>query len=398
MDKSQYTAVWLNTKVKRILLLFFSLFLTIYSSEAQVYSGKSNSLKIQINNPNVEKKQVKPTIKWVYPHDDQQILEAERVNIKLGINSQSPLVKITLVLNDEVINTYEDFTKDSLSGYLFDSWIEQSLILARGVNTISLIVQNELGALQHKRKLEVRVEAQSRKDYALLIGIDQYNSWDDLEGPVRDTERIAKELEDRGFQIDVLRDPTTFDVLDKFEDYARRSFGPHDQLLVYIAGYGYYDRDSVKGYLVCQNSIKEERANVTYLSYDVIKSILNNISVPHIFLLLDAVKGHGESLPLAGNHSSLTNSTQLDSNDQSYGLTRMGIISGMEDYRWNNVYADGSPLSSAFLTYLSKYQENRFSSHELFEEFEKVHPKPYYIEFGDHVPGRGFTFQPARKP
>ena len=379
------------------MLLLFCCFLMIFPASAQVYSGKSKPLKIQIKNPEASQKMVKPTIKWVYPNDNQQILETEAVNIKLGINSESPLVKVTLVLNDEVIHTYEDFSSLSESGYLFDAWIERSLIMARGVNTVSLIVQNEMGALQHKRKIEVDVKSESRNDYALLIGIDEYNSWDDIKGPIRDAERLARQLEKRGFQIDVLRDATTFNILDKLEEYARMEFGPHDQLLVYVAGYGFYQRDSTKGYLVCKNSIKEERANVTYLSYGVIKSILNNIPVPHIFLLMDVVKGQGESLPLARNHPLIANSTAVH-DPETYGVTRIGILSGMEDYRWNNVYANGSPLSSAFISYLNRYNENKFGWLELFEEFERIHPKPYYIEFGDHEPGKGFTFQPSKRP
>ena len=302
-----------------------------------------------------------------------------------------PLVKVTFILNDEVINTYQNFDSLPSSGYLFDAWIEQPIELTPGMNNITLVVQNELGALQHKRKLEVKVKPIARKDYALVVGIDEYNNWDLLEGPVRDAERIARNLELRGFEISLLRDATTFDILDRFEELAKLNYGPHDQLLIYFAGHGFYDQESNAGYLVCKNSVKEDQVNVTYLSYEVIKNIVNNIPVPHLLLILDAVKGQGEVLPLVGNQVAQPN---YDADDTLTSTSRIGIISGMDDYRWNNAYTEGSPLSQALTNYLNNDQMDVLGWNELIVELEKLFPKPLYIEFGDHQPGTGFTLQP----
>lgn len=358
---------------------------------AQEISGKSNSLKITLTNKEAQKKDVKPSIQWVYPQDTQEVLTSEYNLFKLAINSQSPLVKVTFILNDEVINTYQEFDSIPGSGYLFDAWIEQVIELNPGTNNITLIVQNELGALQHKRKLEVQVEPLARKNYALIVGIDDYNNWDQLEGPVRDAERIARDLEVRGFEISLLRDATTFDILDNLEELAKLEYGPHDQLLVYFAGHGFYDEQANAGYLVCKNSVRESQANVTYLSYQVIRNIVNNIPVPHVLLVLDAVKGKGESLPLVANDA--VGQAVVDF-DHLTPTTRIGILSGMDDYRNNKIYTEGSPLSQALTSYLSKDLGNEIGWTELSAELEKINPKPFYIEFGDHQPGAGFTLRP----
>ncbi len=390
--------MWLNNNFSKLISGIFICLLGLVSlpSLAQTISGKSTSINVKVNNPKAVEKSLKPTIKWIYPSDDQEILREEFTNLKLGINSQSPLVKVTVILNDEIIKTYDSFEDPAQpSGYLFDAWIEQPIVLAEGANNIVLVVQNELGALQHKRKLEVQVKPSQRKDYALIIGIDEYNAWSNLNGPIRDAERLARELEFKGFQIDLVRDATTFDILDKLQEYAKKDYGPHDQLLVYFAGYGFYDVEQGTGHLVCKNSIKEEKVNVTYLSYEVLQSILNNIPVPHIFMLMDAVKGRGEALPLARNHPLIVKKgapgpSQVDRT----GTTRIGLLSGMEDYKWNASYGDGSPLSKAFISYMNKPVSHQFSWLELIEEFEKLHPKPIYVEFGDHNSGNRFTFQP----
>jgi len=369
-----------------------ALIATARPMSGQELSGKSNSLRITLKNQEAQKKEVKPTIQWVNPKDPQQVLDDVHNLFKLGVNSQSPLVKVTFILNDEVINTYEEFDSIAGSGYLFDAWIEQPIELLPGINNITLIVQNELGALQHKRKLEVRVKPVASKDYALIVGIEEYNNWDQLDGPVRDAERIARDLEARNFEISLLRDATTFDILDKFEELARKNYGPHDQLLVYLAGHGFYDEKEGRGYLVCKNSVKEDQANVTYLSYDVIKNIVNNIPVPHVLLVVDAVKGKGESLPLAGNHDAAQTYSGLHNLTPT---TRIGVLSGMADYHLNNAYAEGSPLSQALTNYFSKDLDGPLGWNELSVELEKLFPKPIYIEFGDHRPGTGFTLRPS---
>ncbi len=380
---------------KNIILLIY--FLSCWSSvNGQSYTGKSNPLRVTIGDSAILKKEIKPTIKWIYPSDRQEKLDREKVIIKLGINSESPLTRISIILNDEVIAIHDTLGTSDDSGYLFDAWIEQPLEFAPGTNNIVLVVQNELGALQHKRTIDVDIESDLGDNYALLIGIDEYDFWTNLDNAIRDAENVAKALEGKDFNIDLLRNPTTFDILDKLEEYARKDFNSNDQLLVYFAGYGFFDSLDGKGYLICKNSVNEPKVNATYLSYDVIKSILNNIPVSDIFMLMDAVKGRGEPLPISGNHpifTSLGDNPEPDELNSVLPKTRIGVLSGMENYRWNLSYNGGSPLSKAFISYLSNTNDQGFSWLELFEEFEGIHPKPIYVEFGDHVPGNGFTFR-----
>lgn len=363
---------------------------------SQTFSGKSNHIEIQIMDPELADKSVKPTVRWIYPLESVQTVNNDVVNLKLGISSKSPVVKVTLVVNNSVEEVFENFSQQLDSGYLFDAWIERPVQLQNGSNDIQLIVQNDQGALKHQRKIEVEISPSYRSDHALIFGIDEYDTWDDLQGPVRDAERIAGVLEEKGFNIEILRNSTTFSLLEKLEEYVVKEFQPHDQLFIYFAGHGHFDPASGEGYLVCRNSVNLPNANTTYLSYSAIQSIVNNIPAQHIFLLMDAVQGKGEPL------SQVLINLQEQPNDSNStvvqeGKTRLGILSGSEKYPRGYKYSAGSPLSRAFITYLRKSEQTEQPTWgDLLLEFQGVDPDPVYVEFGDHSSGSSFTFRQPR--
>ncbi len=369
---------------------------SVTNLSAQTYSGKSNSLELKVISPDLPEKTVKPVVHWVYPTGSTESITKEEVNLKLGITSVSPVVKVTLIVNNVLVQVFEKFDQAD-PGYLFDAWIEQPVELMPGSNDIQLIVQNQQGALKHQRKINVEMSEEQRQDHALIFAVDEYDSWDNLQGPVRDAEKIARVLEDKGYNLEIVRNVTTFDLLAKLEEYVVKEFQPHDQLFIYFAGHGSFDDLTGDGYFVCKNSINIESAKSTYIAYDVIKSIVNNIPAQHIFMLLDAVKGMGEPLStvLADRLALIDSATVAGEADSSSdGKTRIGILSGSTDYQQGPSYNAGSDLSRAFITYLRKSEQNEAPSWgDLLLEFKDIEPVPLYVEFGDHSPGNRFTFK-----
>jgi hypothetical protein len=401
MDRNQFTNV-----LSKINLVLFACLVSlillcpfgITDLTAQTYSGKSSPIEIKIQDPELVEKTVKPTIRWVYPAESMESVGKEEINLKLGISSISPVVKVTLIVNNEVVEVFENFTQSD-PGYLFDAWLEKSVHLRTGSNDIQLIVQNQQGALKHQRKIEVEMSAEFRNDHALIFAIDEYDSWNSLQGPVRDAEKIARVLEDKGFNIEIVRNFTTFELLGKLEEYVVEEFQTNDQLFIYFAGHGSMDEATGEGYFVCKNSVNLQNANSTYISYSVIKSIVNNIPAQHIFILVDAVKGQGEPLSsvLAAVEGQASDSTVIDNNNlvlSDVGKTRIGILSGTTKYLQGPAYNAGSDLSRAFITYLRKSElSDQPSWGDLLREFQHIDPIPIYVEFGDHSPGNGFTFK-----
>lgn len=366
---------------------------------AQTYSGKSNKLEIKIQDPELAEKTVKPTVRWIYPDEVMESVSKEEVNLKLGISSISPVVKVTLIVNNEVVEVFENFTQAD-PGYLFDAWLEKTVQLRTGANDIQLIVQNQQGALKHQRKIEVEMSPEFRSDHALIFAVDDYDSWGNLQGPVRDAEKMARVLEDKGYNIEIIRNFTTFELLEKLEEYVVKEFQPHDQLFIYFAGHGSTDAATGEGYFVCKNSVNLSSSSSTYIAYSVIKSIINNIPAQHIFVLMDAVKGKGEPLStvLSTIEAQALDSTDTGSSSDtilsSEGKTRIGILSGSTEYHQGPANTAGSDLSEAFITYLRKTELSEQPSWEdLLREFQDIDPVPVYVEFGDHSPGNGYTFK-----
>ena len=398
--KNQFTSVLLRNKLLVIYYFVGVIACTTGFSlcgHAQTFSGKSNSLKVEITDPELAKESKKPVVvRWIYPSESLQIVNKEVMNLKLGISSKSPVVKVTLIVNNQVVEVFENFSNKD-SGYQFDAWLEKAVHLQTGSNDLQLIVQNEQGALKHQRKIEVQMSASLRKDHAILFGTEEYDTWDNLDGPVRDAERMGRVLEESGFNIEIVRNTTTFSLLSKLEEYVSKQFQPNDQLFIYFAGHGYFNPSSGEGYLVCKNSVNLPDANTTYISYSAIKSIINNIPAQHILLLMDAVKGRGKELTteVIELEDQAENSESSVKPEQK---TRLGILSGSLDYEQKLNHSAGSPLSRAFVTYLKKSERSEQPSWgELLKEYKDIDPTPIYVEFGDHNSGkRGFTFRKPR--
>jgi Caspase domain len=69
---------------------------------------------------------------------------------------------------------------------------------------------------------------------------------------------------------------------------------PSDQLVIYFAGHGDADNELLDdGFIVCSDSkaVEEDPMRNSYIPYDKIKKILNNISALQILVLLDVCHG-----------------------------------------------------------------------------------------------------------
>ena len=84
--------------------------------------------------------------------------------------------------------------------------------------------------------------------YALVIGINSYQNLPRLQTPLNDAEAIASTLSDKyGFKTQLLRDATRDQILRALGNY-RGSLHENDNLLIYYAGHGYYDRAADQAY------------------------------------------------------------------------------------------------------------------------------------------------------
>ncbi len=122
--------------------------------------------------------------------------------------------------------------------------------------------------------------------HALVIANDDYAHLPDLETPQRDAEAIAELLRSRyGFEVQVLRNATLYDLLSALNQL-RRTLTREDNLLVYYAGHGQLDDESMEGYWLPVDAEMESDAN--WLPTARISTYLEVIPAKQILIISDS--------------------------------------------------------------------------------------------------------------
>jgi WD40 repeat protein len=179
------------------------------------------------------------------------------------IHDRSSILIIGRVSDPEGINTFlidKNLIKPSEGGIF-----QFTHNLTRGENIISLIAINNKGIMNEQKLIvdctsddatgpgEVIPEIAKGKYYALLIGINEYQSNEitDLDNPVKDAESLYNVLMSKyTFEKDnviFLKNPTRGEIimaLDKF----KQKLSANDNLLIFYAGHGYWDEKGKVGY------------------------------------------------------------------------------------------------------------------------------------------------------
>jgi len=122
--------------------------------------------------------------------------------------------------------------------------------------------------------------------HALVIANSEYTHLPDLETPSRDADAIAELLRTRyGFDVQVLRNATLYDVLSALNQL-RRKLTRDDNLLVYYAGHGQLDDESMEGYWLPVDAEMESDAN--WLPTTRISTYLEVIPAKQILIISDS--------------------------------------------------------------------------------------------------------------
>ena len=109
--------------------------------------------------------------------------------------------------------------------------------------------------------------------------------------PINDANAIADELRSNyGFETEILQNPTRDNIVAALRKYRDRNYADDDQLLVFIAGHGYYNETLKEGFIVATHSCtdKDQLAETSTLSNSTLARILDVTRSKHIFLILDA--------------------------------------------------------------------------------------------------------------
>lgn len=129
--------------------------------------------------------------------------------------------------------------------------------------------------------------------YAILIGISDYlyagPDLPNLEEPVADVLKLKEVLSNKYLfnneDIIVLTNPTREQIINEFERLTSL-ISPRDNLLIFYAGHGYYDKNTDLGYWLPANAKAKSRAD--WIANSNIKDYVKAINSKHTLLITDA--------------------------------------------------------------------------------------------------------------
>ncbi len=222
---------------------------------------------------------------------------------------------------------------------------------------------------------------QERHDYALLIATDHYESWPQLTNPIQDAQAIGDTLRDTyGFQVELLKNPTQLEIYQTIARYREKEFLPGDQLLVFIAGHGDFDRGAGEGFIVASDSklAEDDPTRGTLIPHSRLRNYIDNLQVKHVLVVMDVCFGgtFDRKLSEAGSRGGMYENLPIEQLffERDKWPTRKFITSGGETYVPDGEPGHHSPFVKNFL-----------------EEIRNPPGSPPYLTFADLLSSVGAT-------
>jgi hypothetical protein len=206
----------------------------------------------------------------------------------------------------------------------------------------------------------------SGRYFALVIGNNSYRHLPKLETAVADARMVDSLLRERyGFETKLLLNAGRQEIFSAISFY-RQKLEQNDNLLVYYAGHGHFDREAEKAYWLPVDARREDSAN--WVSADDITSNVKAIPARHVLIVSDSC--------YSGTIYRSLGITAADNSERDRFLEKMraGKSRTLMASGGNEPVADGggdghSVFARVFLTGLSKMERATFTGAELFRDF-----------------------------
>ncbi len=384
-------------------LLFVATF-----SLAQNVATRTNEFEVDFSDPKRLVTTTIPVINWITPVAETSYAQENKYKIKFEIESDKPIKNITISIKEGVEAGTRGMQSIEPEGdQALNSTYERNLTLMEGENVLEIVAENMDGVKTVSYKT-VHVGAPTladaskldRTDYALIFATDQYDHWPDLVNPIFDSRTIGEELRKTyGFNVEIIENATQNDILKKLREYIEKKYKPLDQLFIFFAGHGNYDATFGEGYLVPKEALANDEAKTSYLSYNRLRSVVNNIPCEHIFLTMDVCFGGTFDQALASSRG-LDDETYKEKSAAEFITqkltykTRKFLTSGGKTYVSDGIPGKHSPFAKAFIEALRGRggKDGILTLAEITPYVEKLKITPRSGEFGDNAPGSDFIF------
>jgi len=315
-----------------------------------------------------------------------------QIKVKGRVTSKSNLLLLLVNGVETPVDENGYFERAVSLKYLDNEMQIRAIDVDRNVGSIAFTINREMSEAEAAKNSGVA----RGTNYALVIGTDEYKEFSILSNPVFDVKTIATELEQNyGFEVNTVVGPTQEQFYSVLRSYGSRKYSSLDQLFIFVAGHGVFDDVFGDGYLVLSDSRKDDQNKTSYISHSNLRTILNNIDCPHIFLVLDVCFG-GTFDPLVakrGDEYEALNRDQFIRRKLQY-RTRQYLTSGGKTYVSDGRAGSHSPFAREFIRALRANggADRVLTINEIVGFVEKVQPEPRRGEFGSNEPGSDFLF------
>jgi len=389
-------------------LLVIVAFLAGVVVHAQNVATRTNEFEVDFSDPKRLVTTIIPVINWITPVAETTYAQENKYKIKFEIESGTPIKNITISIKegaDQVSRGQQTIQPDASNN--MSTEIERSVTLMEGENVLEIVAENVDGVKTISYKTVhvgsaglADVSKLDRTDYALVFATDNYDNWPDLVNPVFDSRTIAEELKKTyGFKVEMLENATQNEILKKLREYIEKKYKPLDQLFIFFAGHGNYDATFGEGYLVPREALANDEGKTSYLSYNRLRSVVNNIPCEHIFLTMDVCFGGTFDQALASSRG-MDEDTYKEKSAAEFVTqkltykTRKFLTSGGKSYVSDGIPGKHSPFARAFIEALRSKggKDGIITLSEITPYVEKLKVTPRSGEFGDNAPGSDFVF------
>jgi hypothetical protein len=232
------------------------------------------------------------------------------------------------------------------------------------------------------------------QNYALVLATDVYEGkpdWENLGNPKNDAREISNLLEKKlgckvNFLHNISKDSLTWELI-RYRSILREN----DNLIIFIAGHGYYDSVFTEGYLVMPKSLplKKDRSHDSYYDMASLNRLIDNLPSKNIFVIFDICFGasfdfKAKDLPISDYKTgSDIGIDELINRKKGY-CSRIFLCSGkgsVYDYWFNS--GTHSPFASKLIDYL-KNENDLVCPGRLYKAVEQNVTEPVIKEFGQH--------------
>lgn len=122
--------------------------------------------------------------------------------------------------------------------------------------------------------------------FALVIGNNEYENFPTLKTAVNDAKLIAQVLENKyGFETRLITNADRYTILSALNEI-KSKMGPKDNFLVYYAGHGERDANTLQGYWLPVDADRVNTAN--WIPNTAISGLLNTLDARHILVIADS--------------------------------------------------------------------------------------------------------------